>query len=32
MTVLLCLDVVLEPTKEKVLDEKKWLDDAGIQD
>ncbi len=32
MTVLRRLDAVLEPTKQKVLDEKKWLDDAGIQD
>ena len=30
MTVLRRLDAVLEPTKQKVLDEKKWLDDAGI--
>ena len=32
MTVLRRLDAVLDPTKEKVLEEKKWLDDAGIQD
>ena len=32
MTVLRRLDAVLEPTKEKVLDEKKWLDDAGISE
>ena len=32
MTVLRRLDAVLEPTKEKVLEEKKWLDDADIQD
>ena len=32
MTVLRRLDAVLEPTKGKVLEEKKWLDDAGIQD
>ena len=32
MTVLRRLDAVLEPTKEKVLEEKKWLDGAGIQD
>ena len=32
MTVLRRLDAVLEPTKQKVLDEKKWLDDAGITD
>ena len=25
------LDAVLEPTKRKVLDEKKWADDAGIE-
>ena len=30
MTVLRRLDAVLEPTKQKVLEEKKWLDDAGI--
>ena len=30
MTVLRRLDAVLEPTKQKVLDEKKWLDDQGI--
>ena len=30
MTVLRRLDAVLEPTKQKVLDEKKWLDEAGI--
>ena len=32
MTVLRRLDAVLEPTKEKVLEEKKWLDDAGISE
>ena len=32
MTVLRRLDAVLEPTKQKVLDEKKWLDEAGIED
>ena len=32
MTVLRRLDAVLEPTKEKVMDEKKWLDDAGISE
>ena len=32
MTVLRRLDAVLEPTKLKVLDEKKWLDEAGIED
>ena len=32
MTVLRRLDAVLEPTKEKVLEEKKWLDEADIQD
>ena len=32
MTVLRRLDAVLEPTKLKVLDEKKWADDAGIDD
>ena len=32
MTVLRRLDAVLEPSKQKVLDEKKWLDDAGITD
>ena len=32
MTVLRRLDAVLEPTKQKVLDEKKFLDDAGITD
>ena len=31
-TVLRRLDAVLEPTKQKVLDEKKWLDEAGIED
>ena len=30
MTVLRRLDAVLEPTKPKALDEKKWLDAAGI--
>lgn len=32
MTVLRRLDAVLEPTKQKVLDERKWLDDAAIVD
>ena len=32
MTVLRRLDTVLEPTKEKVLEEKKWLDEAGISE
>lgn len=32
MTALRHLDAVLEPTKQKVLGEKKWLDDAGIAD
>ncbi len=32
MTVLRRLDAVLEPTKEKVLEEKKWLDKAGISE
>ena len=32
MTVIRRLDAVLEPTKQKVLDEKKWLDEAGIAD
>ena len=32
MTVLRRLDAVLEPTKEKVLEEKKWLDEAGISE
>ena len=32
MTVLRRLDAVLEPTKQKVLDEKKWLEEAGIED
>ena len=32
MTVLRRLDAVLETTKQKVLDEKKWLDEAGIED
>ena len=32
MTVIRRLDAVLEPTKPKVLEEKKWLDDAGIVD
>ena len=31
MTVLRRLDAMLEPTKQKVLDEKKWADDAGIE-
>ena len=32
MTVIRRLDAVLEPTKQKVLEEKKWLDEAGISD
>ena len=32
MTVLRRLDAVLEPTKQKVLGEKKWADDADIDD
>ena len=32
MMVLRHLDAVLEPTKQKVLDENKWLDEAGIDD
>ena len=32
MTVLRRLDAVLDPTKEKVLEEKKWLDEAGISE
>ena len=32
MTVLRRLDAVLEPTKQKVLDEKEFLDEAGITD
>ena len=32
MTVLRRLDAVLEPTKQKVLEEKKWLDEAGISE
>ena len=32
MTVLRRLDAVLEPSKQKVLKEKQWLDDAGITD
>ena len=32
MTVLRRLDAVLEPSKQKVLDEKKFLDNAGIAD
>ena len=32
MTVLRRLDAVLEPTKQKILDEKKWLDEAGIEE
>ena len=32
MTVLRRLDAVLEPSKQKVLDEKKFLDNAGITD
>ena len=30
MTVLRRLDAVLEPTKQKILEEKQFLDDAGI--
>ena len=32
MTVIRRLDAVLEPTKQKVLEDKKWLDEAGIAD
>ena len=32
MTVIRRLDAVLEPTKQKVLEEKKFLDEAGIAD
>ena len=32
MTVIRRLDAVLEPTKQRVLDEKKFLDEAGIAD
>ena len=32
MTVIRRLDAVLEPTEPKVLEEKKWLDQAGIID
>ena len=32
MTVIRRLDAVLEPTKQQVLDTKKWLDDADISD
>ena len=32
MTVIRRLDAVLEPTKEAVLEEKKWLDENGIID
>ena len=32
MTVLRRLDAVLEPTKQKVLEEKQWLDKVGITD
>ena len=32
MNVLRRLDAVLEATKQKVLDEKKWLDEVGIED
>ena len=32
MTVLRRLDAVLEPTKQKVLEEKKWADGEGIED
>ena len=31
MTVLRRLDAVLEPTKQKVLDEKKWADENNIE-
>ena len=32
MTVIRRLDAVLEPTKQQVLDEKKWLDEENISD
>ena len=32
MTVIRRLDAVLEPTKQKVLEEKKWLDEENISD
>ena len=32
MTVLRRLDAVLEPTKQKIIEEKQFLDDAGITD
>ena len=32
MTVIRRLDAVLEPTKDAVLEQKKWLDDANIID
>ena len=32
MTVIRRLDAVLEPTKQRVVEEKKWLDEAGIPD
>ena len=32
MTVIRRLDAVLEPTNQAVLEEKKWLDEAGISD
>ena len=32
MTVIRRLDAVLESTKQQVLEEKKWLDEAGISD
>ena len=32
MTVIRRLDAVIEPTKQQVLEEKKWLDEAGISD
>ena len=32
MTVIRRLDAVLEPTKQAVLKEKKWLDEADISD
>ena len=32
MTVLRRLDAVLEPTKQKVLDEKEWMDQARLDD
>ena len=32
MTVLRSLDAVLEPTKEKIIEEKKWADDNNVED